>query len=385
MKKPLQGKGAMVNPHNRFDKFVYQHSIYDDLPPEETGPKTAFIEVFPKTIVNPVPSPDLNFDYSMNPYQGCEHGCSYCYARPTHEYWGYNAGSDFERKIMVKKNAPQLLESFFQKKNYQPSPIVLSGNTDCYQPIERKLQITRQILEKFLLYKHPVGIITKNALILRDLDLLKELNALDLVKVNISITTLNEDLRRQLEPRTSTATQRLKAVEILSQSNIPVNVMMAPIIPMLNSIEVLPLAKAVSEAGARSMGYNMVRLNQSVLPVFAAWLDHYYPDAKTRILGHINDIQGGIPHHLIVDSSLKTEEYSTDELQAKITKETTGFKPQGKYNSGFGERRRGTGNMADSIKATIALAQKKYFANKDLRILSTAHFNPNPAQYKLDL
>ncbi|MDO5509558.1 MAG: PA0069 family radical SAM protein [Weeksellaceae bacterium] len=387
MKKPLHGKGALVNPHNRFDKHVYQASIYDDLPPDQPTGKVQVTEVFPKTIVNPVPSPDLPFDYSMNPYQGCEHGCSYCYARPTHEYWGFNAGNDFESRIMVKKNAPQLLEKFFQKKNYLASPIVLSGNTDCYQPIERQLKITREILEKFLLYKHPVAIITKNALVLRDLDILEQLNALNLIRVNISITSLNEVLRRQLEPRTSTAAQRLNAVQQLSAKGIPVNVMMAPIIPMLNSSEVLPLAKAVSEAGAKSMGYNMVRLNQSVLPVFTAWLEHYYPDAKDRILGHIHHIQGGSPMaQSSIDTSKNIGDVPSDFLNEQLHKSTQGFRPQGTYSSQkFGERRRGTGKMAESIKATIELAKKKYFSQEFIEPLSTQHFNPHPQQFRLDL
>lgn len=208
MEKPIyqKGQGAVRNEINRFDRYTFE-------PDEEDveHAKTTFTEVFPKTIVNLVKSPDLSMEYSMNPYQGCEHGCSYCFARPTHEYWGYSAGVDFERKIMVKSSAPQLLEKFFQKKNYVPRPIMLSGNTDCYQPIERKLEITRKILQVCLDYRHPVGIITKNALVLRDLDILKPLAEQDLVHVNLSIPTINENLRRVMEPRTSSVKNKLKA------------------------------------------------------------------------------------------------------------------------------------------------------------------------------
>lgn len=168
----IKGQGAVSNIHNHFEKFSYEKSIYDD-DFEEKVAKTEILEVFPKTIVNPVKSPDLHMSYSMNPYQGCEHGCAYCFARPTHEYWGFSAGIDFERKIMVKKNAPQLLEQFFKKRGYKPESILLSGNTDCYQPIERKMQITRKLLQVFLDYRHPVDVLTKNALVLRDLDILK--------------------------------------------------------------------------------------------------------------------------------------------------------------------------------------------------------------------
>ena len=175
----------------------------------------------------------------MNPYQGCEHGCSYCFARPTHEYWGYSAGIDFERKIMVKKNAPELLEKFFKKKGYQPFPILLSGNTDCYQPAEKQFEITRQLLQVCLDYRHPVNVLTKNALVLRDLDILKPMAEQNLVSVSLSIPTINEDLRRKMEPRTSSSKNKLKAIEILSENGIPTHVMVAPIVPGLNSDEPL--------------------------------------------------------------------------------------------------------------------------------------------------
>ena len=189
---------------------------------EPDNNRTQYLEIFPKTILNKVTSTDIGMAYSMNPYQGCEHGCIYCYARNTHEYWGYSAGLDFERKILFKRNAPQLLEAKLNSKNWQPENIMFSGNTDCYQPIEKKLEITREMIKVLLKYKHPVSFITKNKLILRDLDLLKELAKLNLVHVSISITSLNEETRRILEPRTASIKKRLETVKILSDNGIPV-------------------------------------------------------------------------------------------------------------------------------------------------------------------
>ena len=209
----IKGQGAQRNVKNRFEQYSYEP---EDWEIEKTN--TQIIEVFPKTIVNAVKSPDLTMEYSLNPYQGCEHGCSYCYARPTHEYWGFSAGIDFERKIMVKKNAPELLENFFRKRNYIPKTIMLSGNTDCYQPIERELKITRKILEVCLAYRHPVSILSKNALVLRDLDLFIKMNELNLISVALSIPTMNEDLRRKMEPRTSSAIKKLEALSKITQS-----------------------------------------------------------------------------------------------------------------------------------------------------------------------
>jgi len=297
--KIIKGQGAVQNVHNHFERNIYTHTIYEDVclsedgEPEESLTKTEYLEVFPKTIMNDVRRKGMPLEFSMNPYQGCEHGCAYCYARPTHEYWGYSAGVDFERKIMVKKNAPELLEKLFQKKNYQPHTFMLSGNTDCYQPIERKLEITRKILQICLEYKHPVGIITKNALILRDLDILKQLAELNLVNVAISIPTINENLRKKLEPRTSSIPNKLSAMEVLAQNNIPVIAMVAPIIPGLNSDEILKVLKKVSELGAVDFGYTLVRLNDTVEPVFIDWLEQHFPDRKDKILNQIRSIHNG--------------------------------------------------------------------------------------------
>lgn len=329
--KIIKGQGAVQNVHNHFERNLYTRTIYED-EEEETMTKTEFLEVFPKTIMNKVQRKGMPTVFSMNPYQGCEHGCAYCFARPTHEYWGYSAGVDFERKILVKKDAPQLLEKLFQKKNYQPQTFMLSGNTDCYQPIERKLEITRKVLQVCLDYKHPVGIITKNALVLRDLDILKQLAELNLVNVAISIPTINEDLRKKLEPRTSSISNKLNAIKTLSQNKIPVIAMVAPIIPGLNSEEILRILQIVSGLGAVDFGYTLIRLNDTVEPVFIDWLEQHFPDRKEKIINQIRGIHGG------------------------------------KLNERLAMKRYvGEGNIADMIHQTFKIGRQKYFKDKPKR------------------
>ncbi|MBP6378275.1 MAG: PA0069 family radical SAM protein [Kaistella sp.] len=330
----IKGQGAQRNEINRFEKYTFE--------PEEDDfqkTKTVFTEIFPKTIVNEVKSPDIRMEYSLNPYQGCEHGCSYCFARPTHEFWGYSAGTDFERKIMVKKNAPELLEKFFQKRNYVPKTITLSGNTDCYQPAEREFEITRKILKLCLDYRHPVSILTKNALVLRDLDILKPLAEQNLVSVSFSIPTINEEIRRKMEPRTSSVKNKLKAIEILSEHQIPVGVMVAPVIPGLTSDESLTILKTVSEAGAQKFGYVLVRLNDTVEPVFINWINANFPDRAEKVLNLIRSMRGG-------------------KLGDKR----------------FHERYKGEGNIAEMIHDTFALGRRKFFADKEITPLSTEKF-----------
>lgn len=330
----IKGQGAQRNVNNRFDRYTYEPEDEDF----ETV-KTSFTEVFPKSIVNQVKSGDLPMEYSMNPYQGCEHGCSYCFARPTHEYWGYSAGIDFERKIMVKKNAPELLEKFFQKRGYKPAPILLSGNTDCYQPAERQFEITRKLLQVCLDYRHPVNILTKNALVLRDLDILKPLAEQNLVSVSLSIPTINEDLRRKMEPRTSSAPNKLKAIEVLTENQIPVHVMVAPIIPGLNSDEPLNILKAVSDAGALSFGYTLVRLNDTVEPVFVNWIQSHFPDRAEKVLNLIRSMRGG---------KLGDKRYF--------------------------ERQRGEGNIAEMIHTTFKIGRKRFFEGREFPELSSKNF-----------
>ncbi len=321
-----KGSGAQHNPHNRFSKLEYgrwEAEGIDDWEDEEQ--KTSFIEVHPKTIVNRVTSPDVGMVYSLNPYQGCEHGCTYCYARNSHEYWGYSPGVDFERKILVKKAAPQLLEKELQKPSWEVFPISLSGNTDCYQPAEKKYRITRSILEVLQRYNHPVGIITKNALVTRDIDILSDMASKNLAAVSISVTTLNEDTRRALEPRTASIKRRLDAIEELSKNGIPVNVMIAPIIPGITNHEVLPIIKAVSERGARTVGHTIVRLNGAIGEIFEEWLSTYYPDRKMKVLHQIQSVHGGNLN-----------------------------------DSRFGTRMKGEGNFADQVTQMIRLGREKY-------------------------
>ncbi|RKE98918.1 PA0069 family radical SAM protein [Ichthyenterobacterium magnum] len=353
-KSIIKGRGAQLNVHNRF--FELSHEQRDDFlefchieGEEPDKNKTQYLSVFPKTIVNKVTSPDVGMMYSMNMYQGCEHGCIYCYARNSHEFWGYSAGLDFERKILVKKEAPKLLEQLLKKKSWQAHTIVMSGNTDCYQPAEKQFKITRDCLNVFLKYKHPVGIITKNALILRDLDILKELAKDNLVAVNISITSLSEKTRQILEPRTATIKKRLKTVEVLSKNDIPVNVMLAPIIPSINSHEILPLAKAVSEAGALSIGHTIVRLNGAIGEIFTDWIKKALPDRAEKVLHQIENCHGGTLNE-----------------------------------SRFGKRMRGEGEIAKQINDLVKLAKLKYFKNKTMVKLNTSlHKTYKDGQLKL--
>lgn len=292
--KAIKGQGAQSNPHNRFQALEYVQEHWEGIDEVEEGATRAqYIELSPKTILTRNSSPDVPFDLSINPYQGCEHGCVYCYARNTHEYWGYSAGRDFERKILVKKNAASLLEKEFRKKNYTPELIVISGNTDCYQPIERQLKITRSLLSTFHEYQHPVGLITKNSLIRRDLDILQDMAAKNLCRVTISMTTLNEDTRRLLEPRTASVSQRLNTIKILSESGIRVNVNLAPIIPAINSDEVFDIVKAAADHGAVSANYILVRLNGAVGGIFTDWARKTYPERADKILNLIAETHGG--------------------------------------------------------------------------------------------
>ncbi|GAB3993613.1 PA0069 family radical SAM protein [Spirosoma daeguense] len=300
-----KGRGAQFNTANKYAQHRYEldeePSFADEDFPEPTI-KTQFFEETPKQIISRPKSPDIGFVASINPYQGCEHGCIYCYARPSHEYWGFSAGLDFESKIMVKKNAPALLEKQFQSRSYKPDVIHFSGNTDCYQPAERTYQLTRQMLALCLRYRNPVGIITKNALILRDLDILEPMAKLNLVSVAISITTLEESLRLLMEPRTVTASQRFRTMRTLHQAGVPVGIMTAPIIPSLTDHEIPKLIEQAADNGACWSAYTIVRLNGALGPLFTDWLQQTFPDRAERILNQIADCHGG----QLNDSRFKT-------------------------------------------------------------------------------
>ncbi|MCB0400662.1 MAG: PA0069 family radical SAM protein [Flavobacteriales bacterium] len=294
MKLNMKGRGSQIQVKNKFlqNEYTVEHIEGVDIEFLEEQ-KTHYIPEYPNKIVNKVFSPVVPFMYSMNPYQGCEHGCVYCYARESHQYWGYSAGLDFERKIIYKPEAANLLKKQFENRNWQVSPIMLSGNTDCYQPIERKLELTRQLLEVCLQYKHPVSILTKNALIQRDLDLLKEMARLKLVHVGISITSFDNRLRSLLEPRTASVQKKLETVELFSQNKIPTIVMVAPIIPALNSHEIPTIVKKVAELGALGVGYTTVRLNGEIADVFENWIRTTFPDRADKVLNQIREINGG--------------------------------------------------------------------------------------------
>ncbi|ELR69816.1 Radical SAM domain protein [Fulvivirga imtechensis AK7] len=336
-----KGRGAQIKTTNPFLKQEYVAEHIEGLD-EELLPEKIVTQVFyetPKKVVNRVESPDVGMAYSLNPYQGCEHGCIYCYARKTHEYWGYNAGLDFETKIVVKKNAPELLEKQLLQKSWKPVPIMLSGNTDCYQPLERKLGITRKLLGIFLKYRHPVGIITKNVTILRDLDILTELAKDRLVHVVFSITTLDEKLRSLLEPRTASAVKKLHAIGELSNAGIPVTIMNAPIIPGLNHYEIPKVIKAAAEHGALSAGYTIVRLNGYIGEVFEDWLTKNFPDRFNKVWNQICEVHGG---HV--------------------------------NDSQFGRRMRGEGNIADIIAQLFNSSRDKYMAGREIPPFDVSKF-----------
>lgn len=326
----FKGRGAQIKTENQFlnQRYVTEHIEGLD---EElfSSPATKIFEDHPKKIVNKVESPDLGMGYSMNPYQGCEHGCIYCYARNTHEYYGFSAGLDFESKIIVKKNAATLLEQHLLHPKWHAVPIMLSGNTDCYQPQEKEFELTRNILKVLVKYRHPVGIITKNSLILRDIDLLTDLAKDNLVNVMISITTLDEDLRRKMEPRTATGYKRLKIVEALTKAGVPTGIMNAPIIPGLNHHEIPAILQAASEHGAVGVGMTVVRLNGAIGKIFEDWLRKNFPDRFEKVWNQICDLHGG-------------------DVQDSV----------------FGRRMRGSGNLAEIINQLYKTSKRKYFEGR---------------------
>ncbi|MEK6555881.1 MAG: PA0069 family radical SAM protein, partial [Bdellovibrionota bacterium] len=284
------GRGAPSNVTHRFssDKLEVDGDFYDGLD-EDDKPllRTEFFNDASKSIVSQNDSPDIGFRYSINFYRGCEHGCIYCYARPTHEYLNLSAGLDFESKIFVKAKAPELLREKLNSPKWQPELIVMSGVTDCYQPAERNFQLARKCLEVLNEFKNPIAIITKNSLVTRDIDILKELSAADCAHVTISVTSLNNDLARRMEPRTSSPAARLKAIEDLAKASIPVGVNVAPVVPGLSDQEIPQILKAAADAGATSASWVPVRLPYSVKDLFAQWLEVHYPEKKQKVLSAI--------------------------------------------------------------------------------------------------
>ncbi len=347
----LKGRGSQFNPHNKFDKHVYVQEHVEGLDEAFiSGEKTEIIYTYPKTIINKVKSPDIGLGYSLNPYQGCEHGCIYCYARNTHEYWGFSAGLDFEQKIIVKKNVPELLRKHFSSKSWKPMPIMLAGNTDCYQPIERKLEITKSVLEICLKFRHPVGLITKNALITRDIDLLKELAAHNLVHVMVSITGTDEDTRQLLEPRTASYKKRFAVLKELSDNGIPCGVMVAPIIPGINNHEIPKVLELAAENGAGTAGYTIVRLNGAISAIFKDWLDKTFPDRAEKVWHQISECHGGNVN-----------------------------------DSRFGTRMSGEGKIAESIKQLFKVSKDKFMKGQPAVKLDSSLFNYKAGETQLSL
>src|SRR5437870_7448022 len=290
--REFHGRGASINPANRFETLHFEEDPHDEVDEDSRPRKTLFFRDSSQSIIARNNSPDVGFETSVNPYRGCEHGCIYCYARPTHEYLGFSAGTDFESRIMVKIDAPQLLEDELCSRKWCPQVIAISGVTDPYQPVEQRLKITRGCLEVLARFRNPVGIITKNRLVTRDIDLLGELAQFSAAAVNISVASLDETLQRLLEPRTSPPRARLEAITMLRNAGVPVGVMVAPIIPGLTDHEMPKILEACRKAGAQFAGYTIVRLPWAVAPLFEHWLEEHFPERKERILGRIRHLRG---------------------------------------------------------------------------------------------
>ena len=325
-----RGRGAVSNAAGRYEperreRFDDGWESLGDLEPFKTEIRDEIV----KTVIATNDSPDISFDRSINPYRGCEHGCIYCYARPSHAYWGYSAGIDFETKLTAKTNAAEALERELSKPGYKVSPIMIGSNTDAYQPIERERRITRGVLEVLERFNHPVAFVTKSALILRDIDILERMAAKDLVKVAISITTLDRRISRKMEPRATTPLKRIETIRRLAAANVPVAVMAAPLIPALNDSELERILEAASEAGAKEAAYVLLRLPLEIGPLFQEWLSSEFPGRAAHVMSLVRSTRGGKD-----------------------------------YVSQFGERQRGNGPYADQIAARFTLALKRYSLNK---------------------
>ena len=318
----LRGRGAADNPANRFERL--RHEPDPDAAPDDGSPPTEYYRDHTRSFITSNDSPDVGFTYSINPYRGCEHGCVYCFARPTHEYLGFSAGLDFETKIMVKEDAPRLLRKELASPRWTPQVLGLSGVTDCYQPIERRLRLTRRCLEVLAEYRNPVGIVTKNHLVTRDLDVLAELARHRAAAVFVSITTLDKDLARRLEPRATQPAGRLAAIEELARAGVPVGVLTAPVIPALNDHEIPAILEAAARAGACRAGFTLLRLPYAVAGLFADWLERHFPEKKEKVLGRVRAMRGGRLN-----------------------------------DPRFGSRMRGEGALAEQIKALFALGCRK--------------------------
>ena len=341
--RALKGRGATDNPANRFERLhVVAEESWTD--PEDPLPRTVFLQDATRGILARNQSPDVGFEYSINPYRGCEHGCIYCYARPSHEYLGFSAGLDFESKILVKKDAPALLRKALMSPRWTPQVIAMSGVTDPYQPVERRLRVTRGCLEVLAEFRNPVAIVTKNHLVTRDIDLLGELAAVDAAAVNVSVTSLRPEIQRVMEPRTSSPDRRLDAIRKLAEAGIPVRVMVAPVVPGLTDEEVPAIVRAAADAGATGAAYIVMRLPHAVKDLFADWLEAHFPDRKERVLNRVREVRGGALN-----------------------------------DPRFGSRMSGEGVYADQIGQLFRAAVRKAGLNRERAPLSAAAFRrPDP-------
>lgn len=342
----IHGRGTAANPQNRFERLRvdddFEHFEGDqDFANSLHRVPTEYYLDSSRTIIAKNDSPDVGFTHSINPYRGCSHGCVYCYARPTHEWLGLSAGLDFESKIFVKPEAPKLLREALSAPQYEPDTLSISGVTDCYQPAEKHFRITRGCLEVLAECRHPVGMITKNHLITRDIDLLAELAKLNAAVAMISITTLDAEVARRMEPRTSSPRRRLDAVAALAQAAIPVGIMIAPVVPGLTDHEMPAIMKAAAEAGAKTVGYVPLRLPFGVKDLFADWLERHFPDRKDKVLNRIRELRGG-----------------------KLN------------DSNFTTRMRGFGPWAEQFKTMFDLARRRSGLDQPFPKTTTAHFRP---------
>jgi DNA repair photolyase len=368
--RPLRGRAAATNPPGRFERLQYvldaealetleadrlraegsgAEALDEDPAADAPAIPTLYLRDPSRSAISTNDSPDIGFDASLNPYRGCEHACAYCYARPTHEYLGFSAGLDFETRILVKEDLPRLLRKELAGRRWRPQVIALSGVTDAYQPIERKLELTRRCLEVLLEVRNPVTVITKNALVARDADLLSELARLDAASANLSITTLDPKLARALEPRASQPQQRLRAIEELARAGVPVGVMVAPVIPGLNDHEIPSILAAARDAGARFAGMIVLRLPHGLKDLFGDWLARHRPDRRERVLSRIRDVRGGRLN-----------------------------------DTRFGARMRGQGLYARQIQDLFELQRRRVGLDAPPNALSTAHFR-RPDDAQLDL
>ena len=340
--QPIKGRGSPISPGNRFEKTARERDI-DWNPEEDVAPRTQVLRDATKTIIVYNNSPDVGFDASINVYRGCEHGCAYCFARPTHEYLGFSAGLDFESKIMVKEDAPELLRQELMSRKWQPQVLAMSGVTDCYQPLERSYRLTRRCLEVLAEFRNPVCIITKNYLVTRDADLLAQLSSINAAAVNISITTLDASLTPKLEPRASLPRARLEAIRVLSGAGVNVGVLAAPMIPGLNDHEIVNIIGEAVAHGAKFAGYVPLRLPFAVKDIFSAWLEEHFPERKEKVLNRVREMRGG-----------------------KLNDST------------FGSRMRGEGIFADQLSQMFHVACRKAGLKQERTGLTTEHFRRPP-------